>query len=95
MAVTIIAENYEEYTWIKPVGYTLCGLLSYQMLNNGVHWASDYPLGFAIGYMMGKSITKNSRKKVAGTEIVEKVTYDFVPAISNEGRMGLGLNISY
>jgi hypothetical protein len=65
------------------------------MVNNGVHWASDYPLGFAIGYMMGKSITKNGRKKITGTEPVEKVTYDFVPAISNEGRMGLGLNISY
>jgi len=59
-AVTIIAENYPKVKWIRPVGYTLSGLLCFAMMNNGVHWAGDYPLGFALGYGFGKFITKKS-----------------------------------
>ncbi len=95
MAITIIAENYEDYTWIRPVGYTCASLLAFQMVNNSVHWASDYPLGIAIGYMMGKSISKNGRSKIEGTEIENKVTYNWAPTFSEVGTMGLGLNISY
>lgn len=65
MTVTVIAENYPEKKLIKPVGYTLLGLLSFQMVNNGVHWASDYPLGIAIGYTIGKVIARNARPPVA------------------------------
>ena len=59
-AVTIVAENYPRVKWIKPVGYTIAGLLSFAMMNNGVHWAGDYPLGFAMGYGFGKFITKKN-----------------------------------
>jgi hypothetical protein len=59
-AITIIAENYPTVKWIRPVGYTLSGLLCFAMMNNGVHWAGDYPLGFALGYGFGKFITKKN-----------------------------------
>jgi hypothetical protein len=49
--VTVLAANYPDYPLIKPVGYTLMALTGFAMLNNGVHWASDYPLGIAIGYI--------------------------------------------
>ena len=62
-AVTIISNNYPEKKWIKPLGYTIAGLCSLAMLNNGVHWASDYPLGFALGYGFGKFISKKHRAK--------------------------------
>jgi hypothetical protein len=52
--VTVIAGNYPEYSFVRPVGYTLMGVLGFQMLNNGVHWASDYPLGIALGYGFGR-----------------------------------------
>ncbi|CAN5465021.1 phosphatase PAP2 family protein [soil metagenome] len=64
-AVTIISENYPTKKWIKPVGYTISGLLSLSMLNNGVHWAGDFPLGFALGYGYGKYIAKKNKKKIA------------------------------
>ena len=51
--VVVIAENYPEYTWIRPVGYTLVGLIGISMVNIGIHWYSDYPLGIAIGYTFG------------------------------------------
>jgi membrane-associated phospholipid phosphatase len=60
-AVTIIGENYPEKKWIKPVGYSIAGLIGLSMINNGVHWASDFPLGFALGYGFGKFISKKHR----------------------------------
>ncbi|MDO7875607.1 phosphatase PAP2 family protein [Hymenobacter sp. ASUV-10] len=62
--LTVIADNYPEYKFIRPVGYTLIGLLGYSMLNNGVHWASDYPLGIAIGYGFAKIAVKHGRTRV-------------------------------
>ncbi len=47
----VLAENYPEKIWIRPLGYSALGLLSFGMLANGVHWASDYPLGMAMGYV--------------------------------------------
>ena len=58
--VTIIGENYPEIRWIKPVGYSIAGLIGLAMINNGVHWASDFPLGFALGYGFGKFISRKS-----------------------------------
>jgi hypothetical protein len=60
-AVTIISQNYAEHKWIAPVGYSVAGLCGLAMINNGVHWASDFPLGFALGYGFGKYITKKTK----------------------------------
>ena len=40
------------------------GLLGYAMLNNGVHWASDYPVGIALGYAFAKIAVRNGRTRV-------------------------------
>lgn len=63
-AITIVSENYPTKRWIKPVGFSIAGLLSLAMINNGVHWASDFPLGFAIGYGYGKYIARKNKLKV-------------------------------
>lgn len=60
--VTILAENYPENKWIKPIGYALMGLTSFAMMNTEVHWAGDYPLALAIGYLNGKIITGRHKK---------------------------------
>ena len=61
--VTVIADNYPEYRFVRPVGYSLIGLLGYSMLNNGVHWASDYPVGIALGYAFAKIAVRNGRTR--------------------------------
>ncbi len=66
-AITIVSENYPTKRWIKPVGFSIAGLLSLAMINNGVHWASDFPLGFAIGYGYGKYIARKNKLKVNTT----------------------------
>ncbi len=65
--VAIIGENYPEIKWIKPVGYSLIGLIGLSMINNGVHWAGDYPLGIALGYGFGKFITKKTGLRVTSS----------------------------
>lgn len=52
--VTVIATNYPEKKWILPLGYSLIGLSAWAMMNNSVHWLSDYPLALALGYVSGK-----------------------------------------
>lgn len=66
--VMIISENYKEIKWIKPVGFSLMGLMSFEMLQSKVHWASDYPIAIFMGYIIGKSIVKG--------RIVEKTNSD-------------------
>lgn len=60
---TILADNYPEKKWIRPLGYALASLTSWAMINTEVHWAGDYPLAFAIGYVQGKVITSKHFKK--------------------------------
>jgi hypothetical protein len=59
--VTVLSANYPEKKWIKPVGYTLMGLCAFAMVNNGVHWTSDYPLAIGIGYVCAKATVKMNR----------------------------------
>jgi hypothetical protein len=64
--LTVIDANYPEYRSVmRPVSYTLLTLLSFQMVNIGVHWASDYPLGIAMGYIFG-SVASTHGKKIKG-----------------------------
>jgi membrane-associated phospholipid phosphatase len=52
--LTVIAENYPQERWIKPVGYTLIGALGVSLVAKGMHWYSDLPVGIALGYLFGK-----------------------------------------
>jgi hypothetical protein len=61
MTVTVLSMNYPEYTFIKPIGYSLMAICGYQMLNIGVHWMSDYPLAIAMGYAVGRTIVNKGR----------------------------------
>lgn len=55
LTFTIISERYPEYNlYIYPAYGIWATALMFQMVNNGVHWASDYPLGIAMGYVIGK-----------------------------------------
>jgi len=54
--VVVIATNYPEIKWIKPVGYGLGAVIAFNMMSGKVHWASDYPIAFVIGYVMGKNV---------------------------------------
>ena len=60
--LTVLAYNYPEKKWIRPVGYVIMGLSSWAMMNTEVHWPGDYPLAIAVGYLSGKITTLRHKK---------------------------------
>ena len=60
--ITVLTENYPEKKYIKPIGYSLTGLIALAMVNNDVHWLSDYPLALGLGYLCAKQVVKNNRR---------------------------------
>lgn len=88
--LTVLAENYPEHQWIRPVGYSLFGLLGFQMLNNGVHWASDYPLALLLGYSFGKIASSHGHR--ANTQANSNL--EFLP-YSNDGLPGSQLTYHF
>ena len=53
-------------------------LLAFQMLNNEVHWASDYPLAIGIGYSIGQIISQRERHRAKkGFTLVPKITPNY------------------
>jgi membrane-associated phospholipid phosphatase len=54
--LTVIMNNYPEITWLKPAGYTVLGGLGIGLVSKGMHWYSDLPCGYFIGYTMGNII---------------------------------------
>ena len=60
-SVVVLSENYPERRWIKPIGYSIMSLVGLAMMNNGVHWASDYPMAIGLGYVVGKVTVKMNR----------------------------------
>jgi len=59
--VTVLTLNYPEKKWIKPVGYGIMGLIGFAMMNNDVHWASDYPLAIGVGYVTALATVRLNR----------------------------------
>jgi len=59
-ATTVFSKNYPEIGWIKPLGYSMAAIMGFEMMNSGVHWASDYPLGILIGYSVA-TVSVNRR----------------------------------
>ena len=85
--LTVITYHYPDTWWINPLGYSLMAVLGYQMVNSGVHWYSDYPLGIYIGYKFAKNVTgKRGKREEQKAGIVPKVD----PVVVGGG-MGLQL----
>jgi len=103
MTVTVIAENYPEHSYIRPLGYTLMALCSFQMVNNGVHWVSDYPLAMAMGYSFGKIAVHHGRKVISRGDTLQgqaspkgpATSMALIPMLSREGKIGLTLRCEF
>lgn len=91
----ILMGNYPEKKWLKPVGFTLLGALSFQMVQSSVHWVSDYPLALVMGYIIGKNIVKNSVEKIADpTEKRKKYTFNWTSSRTMGFNM-IGCNVTF
>jgi membrane-associated phospholipid phosphatase len=92
--LTVIADNYPDAKWIKPVGYTLAGALCFQMMQSQVHWASDYPIALLLGYFIGKTISKSRYTQSKAGINGKDYKISFIASRNMEYNM-LGLNISF
>lgn len=61
LTVTVLANNYPEIKWIRPVGYALVGGLGIGLMSKGMHWISDLPLGILLGYTFGNIVAPEKR----------------------------------
>jgi membrane-associated PAP2 superfamily phosphatase len=92
--VIVIAENYPDVWWIRPLGYTITGCLAFGMVNYGIHWYSDYPLSIVLGYTFGMlaahpDVIPNS---IAGNKL--KGNFSIMPILTDKG-FGLGAGYSF
>lgn len=89
----VIQDNYPEYPWIEPVGWVASALVGIGMVNTGIHWYSDYPLGLAMGYGFAKVVTERNKAKHESVP-EEKVSYSIYPNFSPFGN-GLGFSMKF
>ncbi|MDH4273891.1 MAG: phosphatase PAP2 family protein [Gammaproteobacteria bacterium] len=95
-ATTVVAANYPEYRWIKPLGYTAMTLLGFAMLNNGVHWASEFPIAIALGYTAAKVTLDHVPRVVAGdTRTTQRNTWYAMPMLFPGSGGGLTLGARF
>jgi hypothetical protein len=83
--VVVIAENYPDQKWISPLGYGITSLIGIGMVNKGIHWYSDYPLGLFLGYYFGKIVSHPDGFDIAHTRTHEAVHLSLSPHIDESG----------
>ena len=93
--VTILSGNYPSNKYIKPVGYTIMGLLGYAMMNNGVHWMGDYPVAIAIGYTCGKIALSRGQKTTYKKPLAKGYKSTLMPLFFGQNGYGLSYRLSF
>ena len=93
--ITIISGNYPDNKYIKPVGYSIMGLVGYAMVNNGVHWMGDYPLAIAIGYACGKISLSRGQKIIAKKPDVSGYKSSIMPLFLGHNGYGLSYRLTF
>ena len=91
--VVVLSENYPEYTFIKPLGYLAVGLNGIGMMNTGVHWISDYPLGIALGYSFAKIAVKKGRTQIK-TSLKTPPSFSIYPLFVSKDGFGVHMSLT-
>jgi membrane-associated phospholipid phosphatase len=93
--LTVIADNYPRQTWIKPVGYTMIGALGVGLVAKGMHWYSDLPLGLALGYIFGKTVTHPDTSDIPEVSNDGGVKVSVTPSFDAQGGSGVRLAVNF
>jgi membrane-associated phospholipid phosphatase len=89
--LTVIANNYPDQKWIRPVEYPLLAVLGASLVAKGMHWYSDLPLAYFIGYSFGNIITPKNTLLDQGDK---KTSLVIAPSINFNG-VQLGMNFIF
>jgi membrane-associated phospholipid phosphatase len=90
--LTVIANNYPGISWLKPVGYSILGMLGIGLVSKGMHWYSDLPFGYFIGYSMGNIVSPELKSPVENLLNLSQMS--FGPEISAK-RIGFQAGYSF
>jgi len=90
----VIADNYPEITWLKPIGYVALGAISSSLVAYGIHWWSDFPLAFVLGYSFGEIAAHPLGVTLGAKNIDESPKLSFSPVLLPNGA-GLGVSFSF
>jgi len=60
---TVVANEYEDTPYIKPISYGLATLTGLSRMNDEKHWASDVFFGAALGYFTSKTLLRLHNNK--------------------------------
>ena len=93
--LTVIADNYPRQSWIKPVGYTLIGALGVGLVAKGMHWYSDLPLGIALGYIFGKTVTNPEGSEISEVSNDGGVKISLTPSFDAQGGSGVRFAVNF
>ncbi len=92
--LTVIAENYSECWWIRPLGYATLAAIGFSMANTGIHWYSDYPLGLALGYSFGILVAHPILPDHSGLGEQAKSSLSLAPKVDAQGT-GIIVGLSF
>jgi len=93
--LTVVAENYPEQRWIKPVGYTLVGALGVGLVAKGMHWYSDLPAGIALGYIFGKVAANRELPDLVRSPKDGGMQVSVAPAFDAQWGSGIQLAVTF
>jgi membrane-associated phospholipid phosphatase len=93
--LTVIAENYPQQSWIKPIGYTMIGALGVGLVGKGMHWYSDLPLGIALGYIFGKTAANPEETEIAEASNAGGMKVSVTPSFDLQGGSGVRLAVNF
>jgi hypothetical protein len=82
--LTVISENYPDNHFINPIGYSLIGMLGVGLVAKNMHWFSDFPLAYALGYGFGKVITSSNITIRSTRESFNNINITFMPIYIND-----------
>ncbi len=91
-SITVITNNFSEQKWIRTVGYSLIALCSVGLVSRGMHWYSDLPAGFFLGYTFGNIIAPGVNSNSFQHEEETKNKLSLLPLIDLND---VGFSLSY
>lgn len=97
-ALYVIMGNYPEKKWIRPVGFSLIGILGFEMVQANVHWVSDYPIALVMGYIIGKNLAKSRVEKTSKSMAVKEKKKKYIlnyDASRSGGFNLIGANLTF
>lgn len=92
--LVVIAENYPELTWFRPVSYVMMGGIAMSLDAYGYHWLSDIPLGIFLGYSFGEIVSHPLAFNLQSSSSGKSVQLALSPTMIPDG-VGVGLNLSF